>query len=527
MSQLSKELAQLLDLELAWSRVKIDLAERAFIVPPFAGPLVDFDLANWLGTRLKAVLEDTYSPNPMYVCDVPKENGLIRPGSYLSTIDKLIYAACVGACFKAIHRELSWSQGRVDFSYMLNDDLASAHWTKGRFAGWKAFDEKSLAQIARGYPFVVIADISTFYDCIDLGILLSDLRAVGAPEPAIKQLSICLNKWAQVGGRGIPQGHSPSDILAKLYLNNIDQNLRNMGYNHFRYVDDIGVFCASHVDAKKLFVDLTQLLRRRGLSLQSSKSEILPAEHAKNKIQSVTKTVNEVRRQYIDEAIESIGLGDPYIELDEADEILSESADETPIEVVREAYQKHFADGAKGFNKTLFHFLLNRLAKLEDNFAGEHALSLLEPRAEETQPILKYLAATYQMGSLEPAIVELLLSGKIVYDYQKYQIVSWLRENDTRPAPYVVDACRTMCFDVRSPRYLRTICRAFLGEHGSNADLERIAASYDTADDGERVEIICSLRRLEKGRRNALFSRIEGDGELNRTAVRWIKSLPA
>ena len=86
-------------------------------MPPFAGPLVDFDLANWLGTRLKAVLEDTYSPNPMYVCDVPKENGLIRPGSHLSTIDKLRHAAWrFGACFKAIHRELSWSQGRVDFS---------------------------------------------------------------------------------------------------------------------------------------------------------------------------------------------------------------------------------------------------------------------------------------------------------------------------------------------------------------------------------------------------------------------------
>jgi hypothetical protein len=521
---LSKELASLVDLKLAWARVKDDSADRTFIINPYSIPLVDFDLDNWLKDRLKAIAEDTYSPSPMFVCDVPKGNGLIRPGSHLSTVDRLMYAACVGACFSAIQSMLGWSQGKIDYSYMLSFDSQDPKWTRDRFVGWKTFDEHSLSQIDSGFPYVVIADISTFYDSIDIGILLSDIRATGAPEPAIKQLSVCLNRWAQVPGRGIPQGQSPSDILAKLYLNSVDHNLLNMGYAPLRYVDDIRVFCTSLIQAKQMLVDLSHLLRKRGLSLQSTKSEILSAADARRKIQAVTQTLNEIRSQYIRGVIETSGLGDPYMDLSEADEILESSSDDTPIEIIQEAYQKYFIDGAGEFNKTLFRFLLNRLAKQGDTFAGDHVLSLLEPRPEETAAILKYLLSAYSMEALGAPIVELVRSGQLVYFYQIYQIVSWFRDNSSAPSEPVIDLCRSLCFDGKSPRYLRTVCRAFLGDHGTNADLERIASSYDVAETNEHVEIICSIRRLERGRRNALLARFEDDGDMNRLAVRWVKS---
>jgi len=64
-----------------------------------------------------------------------------------------------------------------------------------------------------------------------------------------------------------------------------------------------------------------------------------------------------------------------------------------------------------------------------------------------------------------------------------------------------------------------------LGKYGVSADLERMALLYDeTTDPSERVEIICSIRRLERGRRNALLARFERDGEINRRAARWVRS---
>ncbi len=521
---MSKELAALLDLHLSWRRVKHDMANRVFIGHSYSVTLIESDLNNWLSSIRTRLSNGTYAPSPMFVCDVPKENGLIRPGSHLSYTDRLVYTACVGACFEPIHRHLKWSQGSIDFSYIFAIDPKNPDWIRDRFAGWRDFDQKSVAQIAGGIPFVVMADISAFYENIDIGLLVSDLRAIGAPAEAVDQISACLNKWSQITNRGIPQGQTPSDILAKLYFNNIDRNLQTMGYTHLRYVDDIRVFCRSTVQAKQLLIDLSNLLRRRGLNLQSAKTEILSAEDAKQKIESVTSALRAVREQFISEVVQTSGVGDPYISLSEADEILETSPDDTPIEVIQKAYEQNFMVEGTEFNKSLFRFLLNRLAKQEDAFAGDHVLGLLEPHPEETHAILNYLRAAYPMNVIEPALTNLISSGTLVYAYQLYQIPNWFREYCANPSEDLIAACRKTCFEIRFPRYVRTTCRAFLALHGRQADLERIVGLYDhTPDPSEQVEIICSVCRLEKGRRNAFLGRVENDGEMHRRAVTWAR----
>jgi hypothetical protein len=408
---------------------------------------------------------------------------------------------------------------------MLAVDAKNPDWIRDRFAGWKEFDQRSVALIDAGAPFVVLTDIAAFYENIDIGFLISDLRAVGAPPEAVDQLSSCLNKWAQMPNRGIPQGQTPSDILAKLYFNNIDRNLRNMGYLHLRYVDDIRVFCSSLAHAKQLLIDLSQLLRRRGLSLQSAKTGILPANEAREKIESVTAALREVRNQFIAEVVETSGIGDPYTSLSEADDILEKSPDETPIEIIQKAYQDYFVAGGSSFNKSLFRFLLNRLAKQGDTFAGDHSFALLEPHPEETHAILNYLRSVFPMEDLETWMIQSLRSGQLVYHYQFYEIFSWFYQYCANPSDDLLDLCRDICFDVKFPRYVRMPCRALLGKYGTNADIERIAAAYDhTTDPSERVEIICSIRRLERGRRNAFLARVENDSEMNRRAVKWVRS---
>lgn len=482
---MAKELAGLLDLEVAWNRVKRDIAQdRVFIRHPYGVSLIECDLQSWLQARLESIANGTYAPSPMFVCDVPKENGLIRPGSHLSHADRLVYAACVGACYSEIHRTLKWSQAQIDFSYLLASDVKSPDWVRSRrFVGWKEFDSQSIALIDGGAAFVVMTDIAAFYENIDIGFLISDLRTIGAPPEAVDQLSACLNKWAQIPNRGIPQGQTPSDILAKLYFNNIDSNLKNMGYRHLRYVDDIRVFCGSLAEAKRLLVDISQLLRKRGLNLQSAKTDILSAEASKDKIQSVTSALNAIRSQFIAEVVENSGAGDPYMSVSEADEILEESEDETAIEIIQKAYQEYIIDGGSRINKSLFHFLLNRLTKHADTFAGNHAFGLLEPHPEETKTILKYLFSAFPMSVLEKPMIDLVKSDRLIYHYQIYEILEWFYDNCTEPSDDLVDLFRQICFEAKFPRYVRTVCRAFLGKHGPNADIERIAGMYDHATD--------------------------------------------
>src|SRR5690242_6495722 len=136
---MSEALANLLDLELSWRRVRRDIESRVFIRHPYAVSLIEFDLENWLATRLERIRQDRYSPTSMFICDVPKGDGLVRPGSHLSYTDRLIYAACVGACLPAIHERLRWSQGSKDFSYRLAVAPNNPEWLRDRFTGWRDF----------------------------------------------------------------------------------------------------------------------------------------------------------------------------------------------------------------------------------------------------------------------------------------------------------------------------------------------------------------------------------------------------
>jgi hypothetical protein len=510
---------------LAWARVRADISDRVFVRPPFEVELVEVDLASWLEALRKAIASDIYRPSPMLVCDVPKARGGIRPGSHLVITDRVIYAACVGACLPQILRTIEWSQGKVDFAYQLSADTTQRRWLRSQFAGWQDFRAQSLAALDKGYSYVVIADISAFFDNIDLATLVSDLKQIKADDTVVQQLSGCLNRWCLMQGRGIPQGQSASDILAKLYLNSIDANLQAMGYVHLRYVDDFRIFCKSKVEAKKALADLTRLLRKRGPYSQGTKSDIHRADEARALIEGVLPELNRVARQFVAEIVRTSGLGDPYLSVPEAETILLQNPSDAPLDLIRDAYKAYFIDSADTtFNHTLFRFLLNRLGKSEDDFAVGHCLSMFERHPEETHTVLEYFAAVEAISNIEKDLLAFLTSEEALYPYQVYQIVEWLNEEAADPSQELVAVVRRLTFDNAQPAYVRAVARQFIGVFGTTADLERLEASYaEIGNSMEQAQIMCSLLRMERQRRNAFLGRAAGDGEWNRRGAEWIK----
>jgi hypothetical protein len=238
-----------------------------FVCHPYELEVVEYDLDGWVAELLEEVRANRYRPHPLVVCDAPKGGGAVRPGAHFRVADGVMYAACVGACFPYIHKTLSWAQGRLDFSYPLGESPDDIKWIRNEFEGWRDFRKSTIEALDQGFSHVVFTDISAYYENVDPYTLMSDLRQVGSPEPAVLQLSNCLNRWAQAPSRGVPQGHAPSDILAKLYLNNVDENLQSQGIKHLRYVDDFRIFCRGEPEAKKALLALTSLLRKRGLTI--------------------------------------------------------------------------------------------------------------------------------------------------------------------------------------------------------------------------------------------------------------------
>jgi hypothetical protein len=209
------------------------------------------------------------------------------------------------------------------------------------------------------------------------------------------------------------------------------------------------------------------------------------------------------------------------------DKILSENPEEAPVDILQEAYEEFFWNArAKDFDPTLFRFLLGRLAQVKSEFP----LSLEFPKhlsshPEETDTILNYIEQINSQSALEGDTLEFLESGELVYSYQLYQILLWLGRVLENPSSGVIAVARRVAFDASQAPYVRAAARKLLADYGTQAHLERLQATYaDTGSALEQSELICSLHRMEVGRRNAFLARTENDGDLQGRAVRLVRS---
>lgn len=525
---MSEELANALDLSLAWKRAKADAADRLFVQHPYDFALADLDLGAWLEELRGTLAQGTYRPAPMIVCDIPKAGGGIRPGAILRLTDRVVYAACVGAAQREVVAAMQGGALAADYGVRLRGNPTEPAWVKTRFEGWKLFREKTKAGLSQGFPYLLFADLSGYYENIELGVLVSDLRQAGVSEPVVTLLSMCLNKWAVVPGRGLPQGHTASDILAKLYLNSVDLNLGAMGLQHIRYVDDYRVFCADRLGAKKAMVVLIQLLRRRGLSLHSGKSQVFSAAAAKTEVEGILPALDAIRLRFLRELAQFFDMEASGLTIADADGLLSENIEEAPIDVITQAFTEYFASPEgepREFDKTLFHFLLGRLGKAQNRFALDHCLGILLDHPEETEAVLRYVSACGAEIDCEVRIGTIAESPESrLYPYQQYQILAW---RNGWPGPLdqqILATARQHAFD-GGPPYLKAVARETLARFGTPADLERMEGEYPLAQGpDEQADLVCSVRRMEVGRRNAFLARAAGDGPQVARAVRLVRA---
>jgi hypothetical protein len=519
---MSQELADQLDLGLAWRRAKFDRPDRCFVSHPFLIELVESGLDQWLN-ELNRRLVQGYAPSPALICEEPKGGGLVRPGTSLRLDDEIVFNALVGAAFQEIASTLRWSQGNPDVAYQLAIAHDNPAWVSRGFLVSKQFREKSLGYLSSGTEFVVFADISAFYENIDLSRLASDLRRIGIDRQITNLLASCLNRWAEPRGKGIPQGYSAADILAKLYLGPVDQSLRDEGFKNLRYVDDIRIFCRDELQSKRALLRLSELLWARGLNLQSAKTKILRADRARFEVDGVAPIIATIHAELIREMQDAFDMVGLYGTTAELERIANAHPDRPPLEVLERAFHSHFIDATDAnFDKTLFHFLLTRLGQVKSVVTLEYCLNQFVKRPQETKAILRYFEKVGLTKEGEQHLLEFLGGDQAVYNYQKSLILKFFFESNRYPDDLMAIA-RRIVRDRNSPTWLRSYAVAIVGKAGTQADLEYLETIYaDCRDDLERSEIICSLGRVETGRRNAFVGRARGDGFLAERAAQRI-----
>jgi hypothetical protein len=511
-----------LDLALAWQRVKLDRPHRAFYTHPRLFEWIELDLEGWFAS-VRQSLQRGYAPHPSLTCFAPKPGWLVRPATVLDEQDELVLNALVGGLYGKAYESLGPFQGDPDVAYQLNPALEAKEWIRTGVRYWNEWRTSS-SQKLKGAQFVVIADVTGFYENIDLQRLRSDLRPFSPDASLLDLLMSLLNRWAQPRAKGIPQGFSAGDILAKIYLNPIDRALRNGGFTHLRYVDDIRIFCKTRLEAKRGLLLLNDLMRKRGLNLQSAKTKILRADEAAREIDGVTPLIRAIESDLVTEMREGLSSAPSSITVSDIEQFFREGPEGPRPEVLEQAFQDNFGSSLEHFNKTLLHFLLTRLAKAKSHVATTYTIELIQQKPEETEWALRYLKEVGTNEAEDDRIIDYISSAEAIYDYQTFQIITWFVAKDSIPAR-LLQLCRAWTADKNKDLWLRTAARSVLGIKGDQSDLEAIEGSYDTiAGDLERADVVDALARMETGRRNSFFGRVLSDGELVGRAVRRVRA---
>jgi hypothetical protein len=519
---------------LAYKRVRDELVEqpkssRAFVEHTFERELAETDLEGWLSGLKEDVTKGHYAPQPVGLSGAPKGGDLVRPAARMALADRVVYTAAVGSCVKHIVRATRWSRLKVDFATVFHKTRPHQRkWLLHPFEGWQAWADHSvhLASLART-QYVVTADIAGFFENVSLKRLRHELLRVGAPEPIVDLLTTCLHKWALVEDRGLPQGVLASDVLAKLYLESFDKRLKDEGHTHVRYADDIRVFCRSRKEARGVLVLVTEMLRERGLTVQTAKTKIRTADdEIRREFAGAIPAIRELHRDFVDEALLAglLSGGDESIPVSVIDDLIDIDPQRMDRKVIRRAWRE-FVLGVDHPNPSLFRYVLRRFAAFGDDTAVDYCAPRLRSRPEAIPEILRYFQ-DLDDPALEVPVAKALASPDLhAYPYSRYLLLDWLLRNRPELRVAALRAVRDQAFGGEHPQYVRAVARAVLGKLGASSDLDRLAALLpETSDQFERAQLLCTLTRLEKGRRNALAGRLKSEGPWGRRAWVYVRA---
>jgi RNA-directed DNA polymerase len=136
-------------------------------------------------------------------------------------------------------------------------------------------------KLEAGYVYVVDADLKGYFDTIPKDRLLamvaekiSDRRVLSLVKNYLDQ-SIMeeLHTWTPEAG--VPQGAVLSPVLANLYLNPLDHQIAEAGFEMVRYADDFVILCRSLEEAESALAMVRRWVESAGLVLHPDKTHIV------------------------------------------------------------------------------------------------------------------------------------------------------------------------------------------------------------------------------------------------------------
>jgi len=457
-------------------------------------------------------IEKIRIPRPLLKIDVPKANFTIRPMARPITEDWLIYEAIIEYLSKEILKKKEIC--KRSFS-ILNFKTRNA----GKIVPWLKFDEQSRDFYKKGYKYCVIADLTGYYENINLEELrkriINYLNNNGESEKLTQILSDVLRKWSdeRVSGYGLPQGPPASSFLADIYLDYVDRRMEKYkGY--FRYMDDIKIFCKREIDAKTALKNFIIALRELKLNINAKKTEILvdkkieeklfdPQKSALNMIETIMKSANRKLLQNV------------------------------VISSLLKLFEDAFSDDP--FEKTHLNFSLYRLSVLHSsgfefdtgkviNVIAENFVS----KPHHTGLFCNFLSMFPNNKKIAQFLLSFLKSENNIYEWQELKVLQTILRFNIRMNSSDVNSLLYSAQDSNKHYAVRAFYFLLVGKYGTNRDRELIVDYYkDLFESYTKMAVILAVQQLGKASRNAFYSRVkrnENNEEITQF-IDYVKSL--
>jgi hypothetical protein len=290
-----------------------------------------FNLESHLLAISRALLAQTYRPQPLRTIDVPKSTLSVRPGSVLAIEDKIVLFAVACLTARSLDRLLpdgvySW---RVKKDAK-RDELFEDHeilrlpflkrvtiqrrieFVEPWYGQWPQFVQDSrLAYERDGFRHLVVSDIVAYFENID-HVVLRDLLLRHLPKQVrlVNFIIGLLSHWTwptllgSPSARGIPQGFGVSSFLGNVYLLPLDQAFARMvrrgEVRDLRYMDDVKVLARDYATARTALFVMNEVLRSLRLNIQASKTRILEGDEARaelwdDRLEAVNELIREIQ----------------------------------------------------------------------------------------------------------------------------------------------------------------------------------------------------------------------------------------